>query len=188
MVHKILHISWNRWNMSIRYLLFYLSIPVTTVSRPSFRTFLHLWSGILCTVHFYNVQVWPSNPLVTLFCNPLRSLGYTVSSPNHMQLGQSSLCSVQPLCLKSKYILLKIFFGLRRQWIELKYTVIYIRDVVAHRWHIRLLGQMSRVRILHLPQYSWCVTGSLCNNVNNLKGLRGTYPWGKQDLIKDLKF
>ena len=36
-----------------------------------------------------------------------------------------------------------------------------------------LLGQRSRVRIRHLPQWSWCAAGSLCNNVENLRGREG---------------
>ena len=55
-----------------------------------------------------------------------------------------------------------------------------------------LLGQQrSQVRIRHLPQWSWCAAGSLCNNVENLSVYveRKTYPWGKKIMNKNvLKF
>ena len=59
------------------------------------------------------------------------------------------------------------------------YFVIFHRDVVAHWQRTRLLGQRSRVRIRHLPQWSWCAAGSLCNNVK-LRLERVAYTWGKK--------
>ena len=43
-------------------------------------------------------------------------------------------------------------------------------SLVAHRPS----GQRSRVRIQHLPQWSWCAAGSLCNKVIKISGW-----WGK---------
>ena len=40
--------------------------------------------------------------------------------------------------------------------------------------------QRSRVRIRHLPQWSWCAAGSLWNKVENLRVERETYPWDKK--------
>ena len=42
--------------------------------------------------------------------------------------------------------------------------------------------------IRHLPQWSWCATGSLRKKVENLRVERETYPWGKKDLIFYFQF
>ena len=51
----------------------------------------------------------------------------------------------------------------------------------------KCLLQRSRVRILHLPQWSWCAAESLCNNEEKFRVERVTYPW-KQKTFKKLKF
>ena len=44
-------------------------------------------------------------------------------------------------------------------------TILQILGMWQRTW---LLTQRSRVRIRHLPQWSWCAAGSLCSNVENL--------------------
>ena len=60
-----------------------------------------------------------------------------------------------------------------------KYDIVIVVDVVAHWQRTRLLRQRSRVRIQHLPQWSWWAAGSLWNKVEIHRVKRETYPWGK---------
>ena len=64
-----------------------------------------------------------------------------------------------------------------------KWTISW--DVVARKmgWLISSSPEFrSRVRLRHLPQWSWCAAGSLFYNLENLRvgTWRETYPWDKK--------
>ena len=89
---------------------------------------------------------------------------------------------------KENHKMRKGFRGVNGSGVKYLETKIFHKGKKRFRLWIMMTiwGQQSRVRIRHLPQWSWSAAGSLCKNVENLRVERETYPWDKKRSWKNL--